>query len=292
MAKKLYEESSVQAIANAIREKNGGTDTYKIGAMAAAIKALPNEDNIAHGDIPSYVKTEALAVAEKVKTVLKDDSIVFLAISDLHHAGEQADGWQANINAGNLHACQALKALAYILPGIDFGCVLGDITFGNASTTPALLKSQIAEINGWLDEAYKGIPQFRTVGNHDTGEYSTLVGAEYLYSAIGKYCEGAVYGSTEYGYCYRDFESKKLRVICLNRRGHGKLHLLSGAAAVVCPDALRRGQQDRRGKLECAGAGALSTGLRRYISHEQYRQGVCGGRYDHRERHNRQFQWA
>ena len=173
-------------------------------------------DAIQHADIPDYVKSEALAVADKVKAVLKSDSIVFLALSDFHHAGEQADGWQTNINVGNLHACQALKALAYILPQIDFACMLGDITFGSAATTPELLKSQIAEINGWLDEAYKGIPQFRTVGNHDTGEYSTLVGAEYLYSAIGKYCEGAVYGSTEYGYCYRDFADKKLRVICLN----------------------------------------------------------------------------
>ena len=40
MAKKLYEESSVQAIANAIREKNGEATTYKIGEMAAAISAI------------------------------------------------------------------------------------------------------------------------------------------------------------------------------------------------------------------------------------------------------------
>lgn len=173
-------------------------------------------DSIQHADIPDFVKAEALAVAEKAKAVLKPDSIVFLAVSDFHHAGAQTDSWQTNINAGDLHACQALKALAYILPQIDFACMLGDVTFGSQATTEALLKSQIAEINGWLDEAYKGIPQFRTVGNHDTGEYSTLVGAEYLFSAIGKYCEGATYGSTEYGYCYRDFADKKLRVICLN----------------------------------------------------------------------------
>lgn len=37
MAKKLYEESSVQAIANAIRAKNGEATAYKIGEMAAAI---------------------------------------------------------------------------------------------------------------------------------------------------------------------------------------------------------------------------------------------------------------
>lgn len=40
MAKKLYEEASVQAIANAIRAKNGEKTTYKIGDMAAAIAAI------------------------------------------------------------------------------------------------------------------------------------------------------------------------------------------------------------------------------------------------------------
>ena len=40
MAKKLYEESSIQAIANAIREKNGKTTTYKPSEMAAAITAI------------------------------------------------------------------------------------------------------------------------------------------------------------------------------------------------------------------------------------------------------------
>lgn len=194
-------------------------------------------DAIQHADIPDYVKSEALAVAEKVKAVLKPDSIVFLAVSDSHHAGPQTDGWQTNINAGNLHACMALKALAYILPEIDFACMLGDVTFGSAATTPELLKSQIAEINGWLDEAYKGIPQFRTVGNHDTGEYSTLVGADYLYSVIGKYCEGATYGSTEYGYCYRDFADKKLRVICLNTC---EGETISGeSASYICSPAQR-----------------------------------------------------
>lgn len=40
MAKKLYEEASVHAIANAIRAKNGEMTTYKIGDMAAAIAAI------------------------------------------------------------------------------------------------------------------------------------------------------------------------------------------------------------------------------------------------------------
>ena len=40
MAKKLYEEASVQDIAKAIREKNGGTTKYTIGEMGTAVRAL------------------------------------------------------------------------------------------------------------------------------------------------------------------------------------------------------------------------------------------------------------
>ena len=231
MSKKLYEESSIRDIANAIREKNGTTTKYKVAEMGAAVTALPNEDTITHADIPNYVKAEALAVAEKVKAVMKADSIVFLAISDLHHTGPQVDNWQTNINAGNLHACQALKVLSYSLPQIDFACMLGDVTFGNAKTTTQLMQQQFNQVNGWLGEAWKNIPQLRTVGNHDTGEYSTLVGAQFLKNNIWKYNEGAVYGSEEYGYCYRDFAEKKLRVICLNTC---EGETVSGESAAYC----------------------------------------------------------
>ena len=240
MSEYLTNGAALTHTADRIRAKTGETAQIVWDAekgFGNAVDAISGSEKIQHADIPDYVKTAALAVAEKVKAVLKSDSIVFLAVSDFHHAGEQTDSWQTNINAGNLHACMALKALAYVLPEIDFACMLGDITFGSKTTTEAILKSQIAEINSWLDEAYKGIPQFRTVGNHDTGEYSTLVGADYLYSVIGKYCEGAVYGSTEYGYCYRDFADKKLRVICLNTCEGETTG--GGSASYVCSPAQR-----------------------------------------------------
>lgn len=41
MPKKLYEESSIQDIANAIREKNESTTTYKVAEMGAAVRGLP-----------------------------------------------------------------------------------------------------------------------------------------------------------------------------------------------------------------------------------------------------------
>ena len=41
MTKKLYEESDIQAIADAIREKNGTTNTYTVAEMGGGISSLP-----------------------------------------------------------------------------------------------------------------------------------------------------------------------------------------------------------------------------------------------------------
>lgn len=51
MANKLYEESDVQAIATAIRAKNGTSNTYKVSQMAAAINDLPSGTTISNGRI-------------------------------------------------------------------------------------------------------------------------------------------------------------------------------------------------------------------------------------------------
>lgn len=55
MAKKLYEEESVQDIAAAIREKNGETTTYKIGEMGAAVRALSGSEAIEWHQCPEAV---------------------------------------------------------------------------------------------------------------------------------------------------------------------------------------------------------------------------------------------
>lgn len=216
MAKKLYEESSVQAIANAIRAKNGGSATYKLGEMAAAVAALPSKDAITHADIPSGIKSLALGIAGKVEEVQTPESITFIAASDAHQLDTSVD-----IYNGNKHAGMAMKALAYILPNLDFCCYLGDYTAGSSTTTLAEGREHFQEINADIDEAFAGIPQFRTLGNHDSLQYSaaqngSVLSASELYGLCGTYNTGAVMGSTTEGYCYRDFESKKLRVICLN----------------------------------------------------------------------------
>ena len=206
------------AIADAIRAKDGTTGTMTLDQMPGKIAAITTADNIVHGDIPDYIKAAALEVAKKVRAVQTPESITFIAMSDSHQLDTNSD-----IVTGNLHAGMAAKALAYIIPNIDFACFLGDYTAGSNTTTIDEGKQHFREINADIDEAFAGIPQFRTVGNHDPLGYSYNQNGSYLnqatlYELVGKYnADGiTVMGSTTGGYCYRDFPDKKVRVICLN----------------------------------------------------------------------------
>ena len=64
--KKLYEEASVQDIADAIREKNGGTEKYKVAQMAAAVRGIASGGAEVfyidlEGNYPNYTCPVALA---------------------------------------------------------------------------------------------------------------------------------------------------------------------------------------------------------------------------------------
>lgn len=54
--KKLYEEASVQDIAAAIREKTGGTETYKIAQMGDAIRGIHGAETIQWHQCPEAVR--------------------------------------------------------------------------------------------------------------------------------------------------------------------------------------------------------------------------------------------
>lgn len=226
------------AIADAIREKSGKVDTMTLDVMAEEISNLSAEEIITHADIPDYVKEEALEVAKKVQAVRQDDSIVFLAMSDSHYYGDQgsagvdtyvdANGTQGNVS--NLHGAMGAKILTYALD-LDFIAHLGDMTWGNKTTTSDLLHSQVTELFSYLSESYKGLPVFCCVGNHDSGIYyhnqqisdgntgTFTESAEWIYNNFTKHSESddtVIAGEDCGGYCYRDFADKKLRVFMLN----------------------------------------------------------------------------
>ena len=197
------------AIADAIRAKDGSTATMTLDQMPGKIAAITTADIISQADIPTYVKDEALSVAAKVKNVQNANTLTFFVISDPHHCASQSDGWAAQTNESNLHAMMGAKILAYALDA-DFSVFNGDFTFGNTATTADQLKEQVGEIKSWFGEAFRGIPQFFTVGNHDTGEYNELVGADWCMSAIMGASDATEFGSEDIGKpYYYDLADKK-----------------------------------------------------------------------------------
>lgn len=227
----------ITAIANAIREKSGKTELLTLDQIPAEISSLSTEELIKQIDIPEYVKKEVKELANRINEVKKDESIMFIAMSDMHHYGEKEptvagytdkDGLQTNTS--NLHAAMAAKALAYLYK-FDFMAYLGDHIWGHKTTT---LDTAIEQRKGWIDmihEAHKKVPCFHAIGNHDTNTYydeeqnkngnigNFLFSGQWLYDNFTKLSdsENTVFGNSTYGgYCYRDFPEKKLRVYLLN----------------------------------------------------------------------------
>lgn len=218
-----YELSKKEDVSNKVIEiSDGVTDTQYPSALAvksyidSILSGNNSGDLILEGDIPTYVKSEALEVAQKVNAAQNDNTITFFVMSDSHHCASQTDGWKEQTNESNLHAMMGAKTLMYNIDA-DFAVFNGDFVFGNASTTTDQLKEQVSEIKEWFEEVFRSIPRFYTVGNHDTGEYNELVGAEYCMSEIMGASSATEFGGTSIGNpYYYDLTGKKIRIICLN----------------------------------------------------------------------------
>lgn len=59
---KLYEETDIQNIANAIREKAGTTGTFKVSEMANAISNIKTIDTVIVGDAFTYQLIDTVTI--------------------------------------------------------------------------------------------------------------------------------------------------------------------------------------------------------------------------------------
>lgn len=168
-------------------------------------------------EAPLYVQKESDRVIAEVKALQTENTVSFIAISDLHYNSNDERSIESLTHAG-----QALKRISEQVD-IDFAAGLGDFTWGDATTTIVQGIDEIKNTNNILDMGFKGIPSFRAIGNHDTlyashSKNADILDTTELFDMFGGLNDGAVFqdGERERGYCYQDLNDVKLRVICLN----------------------------------------------------------------------------
>jgi hypothetical protein len=214
--KYFVDGSSLTEVADAIRARTGNNDSisfpegFKSAIADIATPLLPLDE------YPRHVREEATRVVHEVHKVLKDDSVIFIALSDAHRS--ETKNYESIYRAS-----MATKALTSVLP-IDFVCHLGDVAAADnhaaldTDAKAAIAETLNSEITGYLNEACNNLPVFRAVGNHDA-EDSGLPGTWFYnnFTLLAKTTEDSIGGDPEGGgYCYRDFDDKKLRVFLLN----------------------------------------------------------------------------
>lgn len=110
MSKKLYEENSIKAIANAIRTKNGSTNTYKVADMSSAILNLNGAEKLAEF---SQLNEVAQAYIDNVSYT---DDYSFSSINDYtdiatDYRKDQPVGHTVTLKKGKMQICDDDKVL-------------------------------------------------------------------------------------------------------------------------------------------------------------------------------------
>lgn len=167
--------------------------------------------------VPDYVKNAAEAVVKKVLQCSNENSVVFIAGADAHlKAGDYSS------EAAIRHMSQAMKIIAQSCP-VDFTAFLGDMTSGGDDKAITDALTEIMRVNAALSEAACGNAVFRCTGSEDSlskayHRNGGFIDSVMLYNLVGKWNSDALCPESDKvrGYCYRDFEKQKLRVICLN----------------------------------------------------------------------------
>ena len=188
-------------------------------ALHFTLPKVEQGDTSADADtVPAYVAAEVDRVAAEVLARQNENTFSFLAVSDMHNmeTGSAAEECQKAL----LHAGQAMSLLREKVQ-IDFAVNFGDFTWGETDfTTVSMGQSEILNSIKMCHKAFCDIPHFYLKGNHDDLAWNLdgYFSASETFAMLGKRNAGAVFPTEEKerGYCYRDFDAHKLRVIALN----------------------------------------------------------------------------
>ena len=121
MIKKLYTEANIQDIADAIRAKNGSSDTYTTAEMPAAIQAIPTgggSANVVNGII-EYYKAKTTTISANTFVEFVNGSLADSIVSGLETA--LSSGTQSNIRSSAVALDSSTVFIAY--SSIPYGVV-------------------------------------------------------------------------------------------------------------------------------------------------------------------------
>lgn len=185
-----------------------------------AIKAISEAAVIPETDA-SYVKAEALAVANDLADVSGDFKVLFC--TDLH--------WQGNDSVP--HAAQAIKAITR-MSDIDIVVFGGDYIANWTEVTKAVALNNIKSCRDTLANIPCKTLWLR--GNHDTNGYpSQRLTRQECFNAVASTntLNGAIINTADpYGnYGYVDFATKKIRVVFCNTSDNDDMAATAPASA-------------------------------------------------------------
>lgn len=208
-----YEKQDFEDKQTLTAEMMGKMEDGILVAQDTADEAWAAAKNMAD-PVPDYVRAEAERVAKLVQSRQGANTVTFLACSDIHHSTVNNAEQMAETLT---HLGQGME-LAREKVSIDFAACLGDSIWDGSNETVENVQEAMREVNAALFPAFSGIPNFRLVGNHEVHYNGTeQLTASQIFANTAAFNAGAVFGDDRSGgYCYRDFEGMKLRVVCLN----------------------------------------------------------------------------
>lgn len=193
--------------------------------LESAEQRIETLENATESNTPQAVIDGVSALVDKALSRADGNALRFIIYSDAHHKNDDANITNGNIELG--------KAMGEVLNqiGVDFVSGIGDSAWAAYTNTTETVREQIKQFNRYVYPYIKGEQILNCEGNHDDAVYSTIdndgdgttSSAEKFslaetFSLIYAHNKNVVFDADHYidGYCYKDFEHLKVRVICLN----------------------------------------------------------------------------
>ena len=192
-----------------------GANNTELQEILNTINELPEagtgSDADGYADIPTYHFTECGRVIAKVRDfkTAHPNCLVFGAVSDIHVFNGDAT-YESSSKSSIKHSAFALEMVGS-MADCDFIVNLGDNCWENGIDTDNALLGAKYSINA-LKPSFNRLISFNLVGNHDKSDNTQA-----QYDLIGIHNDFDVASDTLIrGFGYKDYTSKKVRVIVLN----------------------------------------------------------------------------